>query len=183
LSLGWAWEWDFYLAGSYAWGLDYFVPEVQESNLLFTAGTYSQGEIEGVGNFTWRFEGEYRPYGSTETYADRNPEDLPQWQAAAELTFSPSNLFNIFLRGIMDPWDLSATTTLGLSWNYDKGITLLGYATNSIGSADQRYSWFNQTGWNYTLGRTQPFLDVPISLYSTFAQKIRIFWVFFHKNE
>jgi hypothetical protein len=152
LSLGWAWEWDFSLAGSYAWGLDYFVPEVQESNLLFTAGTYSQGEIEGVGNFTWRFEGEYRPYGSTEKFADRSSEDLPQWQAAAEMNFSPSSLFNVFLRGIMDPWDLSATTTIGLSWNYDKGVTLLGYATNSIGGENQKYSWVDQTGWNYTLG-------------------------------
>jgi hypothetical protein len=152
LSLGWAWEWDFYFASSYAWGLDNFVLEEQKENLLFTAGTYSQGEIGGVGTFTWRFEGEFRPYGSREPFRERTMGELPQWQAASELTFSPSTLFNLFIRAIVDPWDLSATSTLGLSWNYDKGITLLGYASNNLGGAEQRYSWVSQTGWNYTLG-------------------------------
>lgn len=136
---------DVYLNGSLAIpvGAGDNMENIILDSLNFSFGLFHMIEIGYNNSMTLRLESIFFPY------LNWGEEDGPAGSYAfylyPELAFTIGQNWNLSLRSIFSPVDLSAMISGGFSWNVFQGFNLLGYANFNIGDGNDTFSWSKST--------------------------------------
>jgi len=106
--------------------------------MLFTAGLYSIIPVGYDDTFSFRVESRLHPAGLWE---EDHGEVLSSYglYGYGECSWDFGGGLNLLLRGLVNPIDLSARITPGMSWNVFQGFTFLSFLTVQTGDADDSY--------------------------------------------
>ncbi len=106
--------------------------------MLYTAGLYSVIPVGYDDTFSFRAESRLYPAGLwKEDHAAENPRY--GLYGYGECSWDFGGGLNILLRGLVNPIDLSARITPGVSWNIFQGFTLLSFLTVQTGEVGDSY--------------------------------------------
>ena len=106
---------------------------------MISAGVFHLVTLPLDRSLTLRLELLTRPFGSWETGPVADDTAAILLYPELMLSYSPSLSFS--LRSIISPLDLSAKSTLGISWNIFDAFNLIGNISLSTGDDDDLFAW------------------------------------------
>lgn len=107
-------------------------------NLTASAGLLQQFTPAYGHTLSARLEAIVRPDGQ---WNEQSPSTDYALYLYPELAWTPPGSWNVFLRSIISPVDVSAQITGGLTWKVTQGLDFLMYVSGNAGEADDTYPW------------------------------------------
>ncbi|MBI9096459.1 MAG: hypothetical protein JEY71_16475 [Sphaerochaeta sp.] len=140
---------DWYLASSVAIPVAGDIAKESGESWMISAGLFHLVTLPLDRSLTLRLELLTRPFGKWETgpVADGTAAILLYPELA--LSYSPSLSFS--LRSIISPLDLSAMSTLGMSWNIFDAFNLFGSLSLATGDEGDLFAWITTDPTDPTL--------------------------------
>lgn len=134
---------NWHLSSSAATDLDEFSTDTIKESWMITGGAFYDHTVGYDMKLSWRMEALVKPFASFELDVVLDDED----QAAVyglylypSISFAPIGNLAFSLNSIVSPIDLSANTTLRVSWNIYEELTLLGYYAVQLGESDDVFN-------------------------------------------
>jgi hypothetical protein len=93
-----------------------------------------------------RLEVAFRPFGLWQESFTPSSADAFGLLLYPEVTFSPSDVITLQLRGMVNPIDLSGLVMGGASLNLYQGLTLIGYVWTMWGDGHDYFFGFGRQG-------------------------------------
>lgn len=108
--------------------------------MLYTAGLYSVIPVGYDDTFSFRVETRLHPDGSwVEDHGSESP--LYGLYGYGEADWDFGGGLTLLLRSLVNPIDLSARITPGVSWNIFQGFTFMSFLTVQTGESGDSYPW------------------------------------------
>ncbi|MDY0288751.1 MAG: hypothetical protein RBR15_08005 [Sphaerochaeta sp.] len=139
---------DWYLSSSVA------IPEAGDiatetgESWMISGGVFHLMTLPLDRSLTLRLEFLTRPFGRWETGAVKDSDAALLLYPEVVLAYSPSLSFS--LRAIISPLDLSAVSTLGMSWNIFDAFNLIGSISLATGEDGDLFAWSSSTSSSFS---------------------------------
>ncbi len=117
------------------------ISENIEEGLLLSSGIYSLIPANYDDTIGFRIESLIHPAGAWEERSSAEADAVYGFYGYGEISYDFDSGVILALRSLVNPIDLSARVSPGLSWNVFQGFTLLGYATLQTGESGDTYPW------------------------------------------
>lgn len=106
---------------------------------MLSAGLFHLVNVGWQGTLSFRLETLVRPFGDWE--ATTGPVKNYGLYLYPEISYAPSDTWNLSLRSIVSPLDMSGVIMVGGSWNILQGFSFNGYVTANAGEPGDAFPW------------------------------------------
>ena len=130
---------DWYVATSANLAFPEDIAEELEDSWMLSAGLFHLVNVGWQGTLSFRLETLVRPFGDWE--ATTGPVKNYGLYLYPEISYAPSDTWNLSLRSIVSPLDMSAVVMVGGSWNILQGFSFNGYVTANAGEPGDAFPW------------------------------------------
>ncbi|HCG63905.1 MAG TPA: hypothetical protein DIW48_11255 [Sphaerochaeta sp.] len=130
---------DWYVATSANLAYPEDIAEELKDSWMLSAGLFHLVNVGWQGTLSFRLETLVRPFGDWE--ATTGPVKNYGLYLYPEISYAPSDTWNLSLRSIVSPLDMSAVVMVGGSWNILQGFSFNGYVTANAGEPGDAFPW------------------------------------------
>ncbi|PKL22563.1 MAG: hypothetical protein CVV48_01890 [Spirochaetae bacterium HGW-Spirochaetae-4] len=130
---------DWYVATSANLAYPEDIAEELKDSWMLSAGLFNLVNVGWQGTLSFRLETLVRPFGDWE--ATTGPVKNYGLYLYPEISYAPSDTWNLSLRSIVSPLDMSAVVMVGGSWNILQGFSFNGYVTANAGEPGDAFPW------------------------------------------
>ncbi|MGE0075708.1 MAG: hypothetical protein AB7S52_10810 [Sphaerochaetaceae bacterium] len=130
---------DWYVATSANLAYPEDIAEELKDSWMLSAGLFHLVNVGWQGTLSFRLETLVRPYGDWE--ATTGPVKNYGLYLYPEISYAPNDTWNLSLRSIVSPLDMSAVVMVGGSWNVLQGFSFNGYVTANAGEPGDAFPW------------------------------------------
>lgn len=146
---------DWYLSSSVVVPVAGDIAKETGESWMMSAGIFHLVTLPQDRSLTLRLELLARPFGRWETAAVKDDDAALLLYPELVLSYSPSLSFS--LRSIISPLDLSAMTTIGMSWNILDAFNLIGNFSVATGDEGDLFAWRSAASFSATIGSSWVF--------------------------
>lgn len=130
---------DWYVATSANLAYPEDIAEELKDSWMLSAGLFHLVNVGWQGTLSFRLETLVRPFGDWE--ATTGPVKNYGLYLYPEISYAPSDTWNLSLRSIVSPLDMSGVIMVGGSWNILQGFSFNGYVTANAGEPGDAFPW------------------------------------------
>ena len=130
---------DWYVSSSVAIPVAGDIANESSESWMISGGLFHLITLPQDRSLTLRLEFLTRPFGSWKTGPVKDDDAALLLYPELALAYSPSLSFS--LRSIISPLDVSAMSTLGMSWNIFDAFNLIGSISLATGDDDDLFAW------------------------------------------
>ena len=132
-------DWYFATSLNVAYPLEQVSDELKDSWIM-SAGVFHLLPVGWQGTLSLRLETLVRPFGQWKPLPSQTNYGIYLYP---EVSYAPSDVWNLSLRSIISPIDSSATITIGGAWSVMQGFSLNGYITTALGETTDTFAYQN----------------------------------------